>query len=88
MRKITLLVLVAICLACFIKAELIRLQICRLPIVVGPCIALMKLWGFDISKHGCFLFSRGGCSGNAKRLNKKVACTLICRPCRRRVRRS
>jgi papilin len=51
-------------------------DICELPIVVGPCEALIASWGFE--KGACKEFTYGGCEGNENRFSTKDACKAAC----------
>lgn len=51
---------------------------CRLPIVPGPCQALMTRWAFDAAQGKCITFSYGGCKGNGNQFYSEKECKEYC----------
>eukprot|EP00892_Ulva_mutabilis_P009510 jgi/Ulvmu1/6931/UM032_0009.1 len=53
-------------------------DVCELDIVVGPCEAAIRSWGFD-GDH-CVEFFYGGCEGNGNRFETEEECEAACEP--------
>jgi hypothetical protein len=53
-------------------------ETCALPLVPGPCKALIEQWGFDTAAGRCMRFNYGGCDGNANRFDTAAACISAC----------
>ncbi|NWR07473.1 AMBP protein, partial [Paradoxornis webbianus] len=51
---------------------------CRLPIVPGPCQALVTRWAFDAAQGKCITFSYGGCKGNGNQFYSEKECKEYC----------
>ncbi|NXK68824.1 AMBP protein, partial [Sylvietta virens] len=51
---------------------------CRLPIVPGPCQALVMRWAFDAAQGKCITFSYGGCKGNGNQFYSEKECKEYC----------
>ena len=51
---------------------------CKLPMVVGPCKALILSWYFDGQTGDCEQFGYGGCGGNENRFSSKEECRDAC----------
>lgn len=51
---------------------------CNLPIVPGPCRALVQLWAFDAVQGRCVLFQYGGCQGNGNKFYSEKECKEYC----------
>ncbi|XP_051174695.1 trypsin inhibitor-like [Leptopilina boulardi] len=56
-----------------------RERICRLPLVTGPCEALIRRYGYVPSVRACQQFIYGGCDGNANNFRTKNECERFCR---------
>jgi hypothetical protein len=55
-------------------------ELCSLPLLVGPCEALITSWGFDPEQNDCVEFTYGGCEGNANNFVSREACLAACPP--------
>ena len=51
-------------------------DVCSLPLVVGPCEALVPVWGFEDGE--CVKWTYGGCGGNGNRFDSRVECQQAC----------
>ncbi|XDV37954.1 hypothetical protein PO909_007471 [Leuciscus waleckii] len=51
---------------------------CRLPIVPGPCEAIIPRWAFDSSVGQCVSFTYGGCKGNGNNFYSQKECEESC----------
>ncbi|NXM84837.1 AMBP protein, partial [Oenanthe oenanthe] len=51
---------------------------CRLPIVPGPCQAVVTRWAFDAAQGKCVTFSYGGCKGNGNQFYSEKECKEYC----------
>lgn len=51
---------------------------CELPVVPGPCEALIPRYYYNSSTRRCEQFSYGGCCGNANNFETLAACTNAC----------
>ncbi|NXO98649.1 AMBP protein, partial [Certhia brachydactyla] len=51
---------------------------CRLPIVQGPCRAVVTRWAFDAAQGKCITFSYGGCKGNGNQFYSEKECKEYC----------
>jgi len=51
---------------------------CTLPLVAGPCDALIYRYGFDPAQDQCVSFVYGGCGGNANNFETLEACQSTC----------
>ncbi|NXV08999.1 AMBP protein, partial [Cettia cetti] len=51
---------------------------CRLPIVPGPCQALVTRWAFDAAQGKCITFNYGGCKGNGNQFYSEKECKEYC----------
>ncbi|CAM4663608.1 unnamed protein product [Leuciscus chuanchicus] len=51
---------------------------CRLPIVPGPCEAIIPRWAFDSSVGKCVSFTYGGCKGNGNNFYSQKKCEESC----------
>ncbi|XP_023578954.1 protein AMBP [Octodon degus] len=51
---------------------------CNLPIVTGPCRAMIQLWAFDAVQGKCVLFDYGGCEGNGNKFYSEKECKEYC----------
>eukprot|EP00105_Crassostrea_gigas_P010783 XP_011426176.1 PREDICTED: WAP four-disulfide core domain protein 6B [Crassostrea gigas] len=51
---------------------------CELPVVSGPCEALIPRYYYNSSTRRCEQFSYGGCCGNANNFETLAACTNTC----------
>ncbi|NWZ65971.1 AMBP protein, partial [Acrocephalus arundinaceus] len=51
---------------------------CRLPIVPGPCQALVTRWAFDAAQGKCITFSYGSCKGNGNQFYSEKECKEYC----------
>uniref|UniRef100_A0A803V0L4 Protein AMBP n=1 Tax=Ficedula albicollis TaxID=59894 RepID=A0A803V0L4_FICAL len=51
---------------------------CRLPVVPGPCQALVTRWAFDAAQGKCITFSYGGCKGNGNQFYSEKECKEYC----------
>jgi Kunitz/Bovine pancreatic trypsin inhibitor domain len=53
-------------------------DICRLPMVSGPCDAAIPAYWHDPSTGVCMPFTYGGCEGNANNFRSLEACQMAC----------
>ncbi|KAJ8045040.1 BPTI/Kunitz domain-containing protein [Holothuria leucospilota] len=53
-------------------------NVCQLPLVTGPCEALIPRWGFRDDE--CVEFTYGGCQGNANNFESLAECIDECGP--------
>jgi hypothetical protein len=51
---------------------------CALPVVTGPCEALIPRFYYDSVTHTCRSFSYGGCEGNANNFETSLLCQEAC----------
>ncbi len=51
---------------------------CSLPIVIGPCRAVIPRYAFDAASNACVLFNYGGCGGNDNNYATLAACQQAC----------
>ncbi|NWH99916.1 AMBP protein, partial [Tichodroma muraria] len=51
---------------------------CRLPIVPGPCQALVMRWAFNAAQGKCITFGYGGCKGNGNQFYSEKECKEYC----------
>ena len=49
-----------------------------MPMVSGPCEALIQKWYFDSETGKCSEFGYGGCEGNGNRFSTKEECEITC----------
>ena len=54
---------------------------CGLPLVTGPCRALILRWGFDEETGCCRTFIYGGCGGNNNNFMSQAQCMDTCGNC-------
>ncbi|KAM9385345.1 tissue factor pathway inhibitor 2 [Pholidichthys leucotaenia] len=55
-------------------------QICRFPMDVGPCRALLPAYFFNMTSMQCEPFTYGGCAGNSNRFSDLTSCKEYCSP--------
>ena len=55
-----------------------EVDVCGLPVVVGPCEAAIPSWAFDARSGQCQSFTFGGCQGNGNRFSTLEACEARC----------
>ena len=55
-------------------------ELCSLPLLTGPCEALIMRWGFDPEANDCVEFTYGGCEGNENNFMSREACLAACPP--------
>ncbi|VDK38990.1 unnamed protein product [Taenia asiatica] len=53
-------------------------DVCNLPIEVGPCRSLIRVWGYNPNTRQCVNFAYSGCGGNANRFYHRNSCERIC----------
>ncbi|XP_045689332.1 eppin-like isoform X1 [Phyllostomus hastatus] len=53
-------------------------HICSLPQVVGPCLALLPRWWYNMETQACSKFMYGGCQGNNNNFRSESACKAFC----------
>ncbi|XP_063871699.1 papilin-like isoform X8 [Scylla paramamosain] len=53
-------------------------DICRLPIEIGHCRAVLPNWYYDVDTESCIAFFYGGCAGNANRFQSVELCERQC----------
>ena len=53
-------------------------DLCSLPVVVGPCRAAFPRWFYNSTSQRCESFTYGGCKGNANRFESKELCESAC----------
>lgn len=51
-------------------------DVCSLPLDVGPCEALVPVWGFEDGE--CVQWTYGGCEGNGNRFASEKECEAAC----------
>uniref|UniRef100_A0A8D0C2U0 Uncharacterized protein n=1 Tax=Salvator merianae TaxID=96440 RepID=A0A8D0C2U0_SALMN len=56
----------------------IHIDICALPPVNGPCLALFTRWFYSPRARRCQTFTYGGCLGNANNFNTRSQCEQRC----------
>ncbi|XP_076464212.1 papilin-like isoform X2 [Babylonia areolata] len=56
-----------------------RLNVCRMPKVVGPCRAAFRRYFFNAETGRCERFTYGGCRGNQNNFQTFRACSRRCR---------
>lgn len=61
-----------------ISAQGNNLEICLLPLDVGPCKALIPKFYYDRDQQKCFRFKYGGCLGNANNFHSRELCEHTC----------
>jgi hypothetical protein len=54
-------------------------ELCRLPMVVGPCEAAIQRFWHDPATGVCVPFVYGGCEGNANNFDSLEACQAACK---------
>ncbi|XP_013142977.1 PREDICTED: kunitz-type serine protease inhibitor A-like [Papilio polytes] len=52
---------------------------CALQQDAGICLALVRMYYYDINKDDCRIFHYGGCGGNRNRFNTKLNCLNDCK---------
>uniref|UniRef100_A0A5K3F663 BPTI/Kunitz inhibitor domain-containing protein n=1 Tax=Mesocestoides corti TaxID=53468 RepID=A0A5K3F663_MESCO len=72
---ITVLALVAICLASFTEA---RQSYCLQEPDPGPCRGFFQRWYFDAVTNECSRFMYSGCMGNENNFDSKEECESEC----------
>ncbi|XP_070587011.1 carboxypeptidase inhibitor SmCI-like isoform X2 [Erythrolamprus reginae] len=55
-------------------------NICSLPMVRGPCVALLERWYYYPELRRCLRFTYGGCGGNANNFMTQRSCERACSP--------
>ena len=53
-------------------------DVCDLPMVVGPCDAAIPSWFYNSESGECEIFTYGGCGGNDNRFDTRQACEAQC----------
>ena len=51
---------------------------CNLPMVVGPCDAVVPSWFYNSTSGDCERFNYGGCEGNDNRFSNLRVCQAVC----------
>ncbi|XP_029822616.2 carboxypeptidase inhibitor SmCI [Ixodes scapularis] len=54
-------------------------DVCHLPVVRGPCRAVILRWFFNSTTGNCERFMYGGCRGNANNFESQEECRLSCK---------
>ncbi|XP_069951755.1 papilin isoform X1 [Cherax quadricarinatus] len=55
------------------------IDICQLPLVIGPCSGSFRQFYYDGSSDECYEFDYGGCQGNKNRFDSKHLCQQRCK---------
>lgn len=54
------------------------LDVCNVPVDVGPCLQHLSKWYFDPASRSCQEFSYGGCDGSSNRFSSLPECESVC----------
>lgn len=54
-------------------------DLCSLPMVVGPCNSDVLQWFYDRDSDTCQEFNYGGCQGNRNRFSDQISCERQCK---------
>nr|XP_045610870.1 papilin-like [Procambarus clarkii] len=55
------------------------LDVCQLPLVIGPCSGSFRQYYYDSSSDECYEFDYGGCQGNKNRFDSARLCQQRCK---------